>query len=233
MPRQGWVPNAGRAKLVVLAVLLCTSLSTRALTQAIDSTTAPTELRLPPDIPYRDHVSPDSTVVFRHSTHFELSGRKCTGCHPRPFLMLSPTHRTSHVEMNVGGSCGRCHDGHRAFGVRDPSSCLSCHSGRSTRQEVVASGPARRQSGVPPPNVYARSPASPGRVTFRHESHLRGGVSCASCHPETFGMRSLAMPAAAMHERAACGKCHDRTTAFGVEDAERCARCHVAVMGTP
>jgi len=58
-------------------------------------------------------------------------------------------------------------------------------------------------------------------------------VSCASCHPETFGMRSLAMPAAAMHERAACGKCHDRTTAFGVEDAERCARCHVAVMGTP
>jgi c(7)-type cytochrome triheme protein len=46
-------------------------------------------------------------------------------------------------------------------------------------------------------------------------------------------MRSLAMPAAAMHERAACGKCHDRTTAFGVEDAERCARCHVAVMGTP
>jgi c(7)-type cytochrome triheme protein len=233
MPRQGWVRIVGSSSLAVLAVLFCTSLPTRALTQGADSTAAVIEVKLPPDILYRDHVSPDSAVVFRHSTHFDLAGRKCTGCHPRPFLMLSPTHRTGHLEMDAGGSCGVCHDGKHAFGVRDPSSCLSCHSGRSAGREALASGASKRQSGVPGPIVYARSQASPGPVTFRHGSHLRGGGSCASCHPQTFAMKALAVPAAAMHERAACGRCHNGTTEFGVEDAEQCARCHVPAKGTP
>jgi c(7)-type cytochrome triheme protein len=190
---------------------------------------APAELKLPADIVYSHSLSADSVVVFRHATHFDAAGRVCTGCHPRPFSMLSAQHRERHAVMNAGGSCGTCHDGKTAFGVRDASSCRSCHSGRRPPAQAAATvgrrGAPPPAGGGPPPIVYARSAGSPGKVAFRHATHTRG-TSCSACHPAPFRMKALATAASAMHESGGCGKCHDGKAAFGAQDSKSCARCH-------
>lgn len=187
-------------------------------------------LKLPADLVYDHEVGPDSAVTFSHETHFAFAGNRCTGCHPRPFHMLRPTHRTSHTEMNAGGSCGTCHDGDHAFGVQDAGSCATCHSGRrgqvlsakgTTGSEGTPKGPK-----VPKPHVYPAGEASPGSVTFKHETHA-GGAGCAACHPKLFAMKAAPpKPDGGMHEAAACGACHDGTTSFGAEDPDSCERCH-------
>jgi c(7)-type cytochrome triheme protein len=195
-------------------------------------------LRLPADIVYERTVGADSAVVFSHESHFAAAGNRCTACHPQPFHMLKPVHHVSHREMNVGGSCGSCHDGKQAFGVRDPESCGLCHSGRPSsqvagRDSVTARGPAAPRRG-PKPIAYPRGDASPGRVTFRHETHLGGQRACADCHPRPFAMKSAGpRPGGAMHESEACGACHDGTRAFGTQDAASCARCHAETGATP
>lgn len=194
------------------------------------------ELKLPAAVVFDDSVGADSAVVFDHATHVAATGNTCTPCHPRPFAMLHPTRRASHREMNAGGSCGSCHDGKQGFGVTDAGSCATCHAGKeraalaTAAAAAGANAPAARK--LPSPIRYAHSDASPGPVTFRHESHASGG--CASCHPKLFAMkRAGARPAGAMHELAACGACHDGAKAFGVEDAEKCSRCHAQGKGTP
>ena len=47
-------------------------------------------------------------------------------------------------------------------------------------------------------------------------------------HPKPFKMTSApALPGGGMHERAACGACHDGKKAFAADDPETCTRCHV------
>lgn len=227
MPSQGWEPKRRTPSSALLALLLCSTLAGFVRADSAKPPPPPIELKLPADIVYPHGVSTDSAVVFRHATHVELAGRVCTGCHPSPFSMLSPKHRESHAAMNAGGSCGSCHDGTKAFGVRDASSCRTCHSGRRAQRPATATAgkAAPSPGGGPPPIVYGRSAGSPGKVTFRHASHLRG-TSCSTCHPAPFRMKALAAAAAAMHESGACGKCHDGKRAFGAEDPETCARCH-------
>lgn len=203
---------------------------------AIASERAQLELRLPPDAVYQRVVGPDSAVVFRHGTHIALFRDRCVACHPRLFRILAPTTRLSHVEMNAGRSCGACHDGVRAFGVRDPRSCPACHVGRSAIAARAprpgaadAAAPAVRGPG---PITYAASPASPGPVTFQHSTHARRG--CAACHPGRFAMASNTSRAREdMHEYGTCGGCHDGKRAFAVNDPESCGRCHGRKAATP
>jgi c(7)-type cytochrome triheme protein len=199
--------------------------------QASSTATADVPLRLPADIVYDRTVGPDSAVVFSHQTHFGFAGNRCTGCHPKPFRMLTPTHRAGHAEMNSGGSCGTCHDGKTSFGVQEAEACATCHSGRPSRQTAVqdtskTAGPSVARK-LPKARAYPRSESSPGQVTFRHETHMKGSVSCASCHPKPFAMKVTPRPSSDFHLAAACGKCHDGSASFGVEDFEACARCHV------
>lgn len=195
----------------------------------------PPELRLPPDVTYQLIVGPDSAVVFSHQTHFALAGNRCTACHPQTFRILSPTKHIAHREMEAGRSCGSCHDGRQAFGVRDSAACSSCHSGRSPVAAAAGKGgaPAGGASRGPGPITYSKSDASPGPVTFRHAAHGEKKLACASCHPRPFAMKAAGRSGAALHEVAACGACHDGAKAFGVEDAEACGRCHAARGGTP
>lgn len=193
-------------------------------------TGAPNTLKLPADLVYEREVGADSAVVFSHETHVAFEGNRCTGCHPRPFRMLSPSHRTGHGDMNAGGSCGTCHNGKQAFGVEDADACATCHSGRKA-EAVAAAGPstgagtAPKGPKVPGPHVYPAADASPGRVTFRHANHLAAG--CAACHPKLFSMKPAPpRPEGGMHEASACGACHDGKKAFGAEDPDRCERCH-------
>ena len=202
---------------------------------AADSTSAVSsgspQLKLPAAIVYERVVKPDSAVVFRHETHVAFENNRCTGCHPRPFLLLKPTKRIAHNDMESGGSCGTCHDGKKAFGVTDPTACPVCHAGRpSPQMAAAASEPGAQSAPVrkgPGPHAYPKGEDSPGKVTFRHESHMKGGTSCAACHPKPYGMKfKTPAPGGAMHEASSCGACHDGKKSFACDDVEACERCH-------
>jgi c(7)-type cytochrome triheme protein len=201
------------------------------------SRAAPIELRLPADIVYSLVVSSDSSVVFSHKTHVAFAGNRCTGCHSRPFPMLRRGPAQVHRDMDAGGGCGMCHDGKQAFGVLDSDECRTCHSGAQVPRTTAAGataqagGTARR---LPGPHAYPRSESSPGTVTFRHEPHLVGVGGCAGCHPKPFEFRSVPpRPDGGMHERAACGACHDGKQAFAADDPDACSRCHVEAGARP
>jgi c(7)-type cytochrome triheme protein len=224
--------RGGRGRWILLAPLLvvpCPALAASTGGRAI-------ELKLPADIVYERVVGADSAVTFSHGTHVAFAGEKCTGCHPRPFRMLTPERRANHRAMNAGQSCGSCHDGRQAFAVSDAKSCGSCHAGKTAVRTAAAEAagkpatpPGRK---LPKPVAYARGEASPGRVTFRHETHVAKSA-CAACHPKPFAMKAAGTrPGGGMHEAASCGACHDGAKSFGVEDADACARCHVA-EGSP
>jgi c(7)-type cytochrome triheme protein len=226
------------AELCVLTILL--AVPAIAGGSARDSAVVPpVELRLPADVVYRHGNASDSAVIFSHQTHVALERTRCTGCHPRLFPMLKRGPVPAHREMGAGRSCGLCHDGRKAFGVRDSASCRACHSG--TRPPRMAAGgasgtlagPAAGRR-MPGPYAYPTGGDSPGRVTFRHDRHLRGTGNCASCHPKPFRM-AAAPPRSGggMHERSACGACHDGKTAFAAEDPDACPRCHAEAGARP
>jgi c(7)-type cytochrome triheme protein len=219
-------PGAPRVRLsfVLTVAFLLAPFSRYSLAES--SAPAP-ELRLPPDVVYQHAVRPDSAVVFRHTTHVAMAGNRCVGCHPAPFHMLRPSGPISHADMDAGRSCGTCHDGHTAFGVKDRSACQSCHTGRPKPTMAATGkgtgGPA--VPGLPAPITFART-ASPGPVTFRHATHT-AGRACTACHPRPYRMKkTVGPPGMAMHESASCGSCHDGKAAFSVENADACARCH-------
>jgi c(7)-type cytochrome triheme protein len=130
--------------------------------------------------------------------------------------------------MERGASCGACHDGRAAFGVKDPAACQTCHAGIPRPDPAVggAPGAARTPARALPAAIrFTRGGSSPGTVRFRHATH--GGVGCASCHPKLVAMKSTGgRPGGVMHGAGSCGGCHDGQRAFGVEDADACGRCH-------
>ncbi len=227
----GVAAGRGRGRTAVPAVLLALALllpAASAGAAAVARVSPAVEIRLPADIVYSRAPGADSAVTFSHRTHVALAGNRCTGCHPATFPMLKRGTRPDHAAMGAGRSCGACHDGKQAFGVRDSSACGTCHVAAAAR--AVAGGAVARAR--PAPHRYPKSPDSPGRVTFRHESHVRGGVSCTACHPKLFRMTAAApLAGGGMHARGACGACHDGTKAFAAEDGASCARCHVEEAG--
>lgn len=214
------------ATAVLVAILLSTAARAPAAEPAGGEPAIP--LKLPPDRVYADSVGPDSAVTFRHATHVEYESNRCTGCHPKLYRILGPSPRNTHRDMDRGGSCGACHDGKHAFDVRAKESCVSCHAGR---RAAAAAGPDSA-SATPPsfsgpkPFVYKQGSASPGVVTFRHETH-RGSMKCGACHPKYFPMKAVPQdPNADWHAKSLCGGCHDGKQSFGVEDDAACERCH-------
>jgi len=226
-----------------LCLLILPLLLTRVLSAAPGASqpreSAATELRLPADRVYSRVVGSDRAVVFSHQTHVAFAGKRCTGCHPLPYPMLRRGPRPSHQAMDAGGSCGMCHDGRKAFAMQDSSACRACHSGTRAPQLSAAGKPGTSPSAsaarpVPKPHTYPRGGDSPGTVTFRHETHLRGTGGCKACHPRPFPMASAPpRPNGGMHEPASCGACHDGTKAFAAEDPASCARCHVETGARP
>ncbi len=223
VPRPG--PGIGGLGWLAGLVLLGAS----SPTPAREATQSPT-LKLPADAIFERTVGADSAVVFRHGPHVALAANRCTACHPRYFRILVPTRALRHREMNAGRACGACHDGRQAFGVRDPGACASCHVGRSAMAGRAAApggegAPAAPRG--PKPLVFPQGEASPGPVTFRHDTHSGGKAGCVACHPRPFAVkRSASPPGTAMHEAEGCGRCHDGTGAFDLAAEDACARCH-------
>jgi c(7)-type cytochrome triheme protein len=230
------VERANRPSVAWLgaSVLLAMALAGGAETREAGAAPAfPVDVKLPPDVVYEHVVGRDRAVVFRHGTHVALANGRCTACHPATFRILAPTPLITHAMMKSGQQCGACHDGQHAFGVADQRTCGSCHTGPPRLQPAAhgKTAPGEPVARGPAPIRYARGEGSPGAVTFRHATHLTGGVACARCHPQPFAMRSSAAHPKDMHESTACGACHDGTHAFAAGEARACRRCHAGGGG--
>jgi c(7)-type cytochrome triheme protein len=150
-------------------------------------------------------IKTDATgvIAFDHYTHFDALGeKKCTTCHNGIFNRdRSKNPDFTMKDMEQGKACGACHNGERAFNVKED--CSSCHPTHDITFKVEDAGP----------------------VIFSHEVHA-GMYSCSECHPGIF-IPGPGNKAATMEDMAAgkaCGACHDGSTAFSVE--ENCDTCH-------
>ncbi len=63
-------------------------------------------------------------VTFSGDTHKTF---KCNECHPALFKMKKGADALSMKEMNAGKQCGACHNGTKAFDVKDNANCGKCH----------------------------------------------------------------------------------------------------------
>lgn len=143
-------------------------------------------------------VKETGNTVFAHSVHNSLF--KCTECHNGIFVAGKSSKRHSMSSMENGNSCGACHDGKSAFGVK--SDCQKCHTVKQ---------------------ISFR----PGSALFPHTPHI-AAYSCKDCHPELYipgpGNKRFSMDQ--MEQGKSCGSCHDDKTAFSVKS--NCQKCHPA-----
>ncbi len=63
-------------------------------------------------------------VIFSHENHVAGIGLKCTDCHASPYVTKEKHKMVTMAQMKQGQSCGACHNGKKAFDLKD---CKSCH----------------------------------------------------------------------------------------------------------
>ncbi len=66
-------------------------------------------------------------VVFSHETHVNSKGLKCTGCHYHVFQMTQGSYKMDMNKLTKGAFCGKCHNGQKAFDVKEKANCAKCH----------------------------------------------------------------------------------------------------------
>ncbi len=67
-------------------------------------------------------------VVFNHEYHVGLKGQHCNNCHYKTFQMTGGAeYKMDMSTLTKGKFCGTCHDGRKAFDVKDANSCRRCH----------------------------------------------------------------------------------------------------------
>jgi c(7)-type cytochrome triheme protein len=66
-------------------------------------------------------------VVFDGKIHAD-KGLKCADCHQSGlFKMKKGGEVLTMKDMEAGKNCGACHNGTKAFGVKDAATCAKCH----------------------------------------------------------------------------------------------------------
>ncbi len=146
----------------------------------------------------------DADAFFSHKFHVGLD-YKCNSCHSRLFIAGPKSKRYLMREMELGRSCGGCHNGKEAFDVS--GDCNRCHKGL--------------------PDVNFRS----GAALFSHKIHTDSAKKmyvCVDCHSGIFtgGKGSRRFSMGEMEQDRSCGACHDANIAFSVTGS--CNRCHVS-----
>ncbi len=63
-------------------------------------------------------------VMFDGKVHAD-KGLKCNDCHTKLFPMKKTELKMA--TMNEGKECGACHNGEKAFSVKDAKDCAKCH----------------------------------------------------------------------------------------------------------
>jgi c(7)-type cytochrome triheme protein len=66
-------------------------------------------------------------VIFSHEKHVVDKGLKCTGCHYQIFQMGQGSYKMQMNKITKGGFCGKCHNGQKAFDVKEKENCSRCH----------------------------------------------------------------------------------------------------------
>jgi len=141
-------------------------------------------------------------VEFSHYAHMEAVGKDCPTCHNSIYHIVTKNNPAyTMAQMADGKACGACHNGKKAFSVKED--CETCHQNGDI--------------------LYKDEDA--GNVTFPHKAHT-AMFGCDECHPDVFKAERGANKATMeeMEKGASCGACHDGSTAFGV--AEDCESCH-------
>jgi len=64
-------------------------------------------------------------VMFSHDSHVGAAGLKCTDCHASLFVTKEKHKKATMKQMQLGQSCGSCHNGKTGFDVK--SNCANCH----------------------------------------------------------------------------------------------------------
>lgn len=142
-------------------------------------------------------------VEFSHFNHLEAVGKNCPSCHNSIYHIVTKNNPAFTMkEMEAGKACGACHDGKKAFSVKE--SCDTCHGNGDIAYETDA-----------------------GKASFSHSVHT-AAFGCDSCHPAPFKAEKGANKAtmAQMEKGESCGSCHDGSTAFSVKDDNDCGKCH-------
>lgn len=70
-------------------------------------------------------VPKGGNVTFSHDAHVANAGLVCTQCHDKVFVTQGKHQKATMKDMQKGKSCGACHNGQKAFSVKE--SCESCH----------------------------------------------------------------------------------------------------------
>lgn len=67
-------------------------------------------------------------VVFDGAAH-KAKGLACKDCHmsPKLFAMKKGAEVFTMKDMEAGKYCGACHNGTKAFDVKDKATCAKCH----------------------------------------------------------------------------------------------------------
>lgn len=145
----------------------------------------------------------DADALFSHKFHLGLD-YQCNSCHSRLFVAGPNSRRYLMKDMELGKSCGGCHNGKEAFSVA--GDCNRCHKGL--------------------PEVKFRA----GAALFSHKIHTDSAKKmyvCVDCHSGIFtgGKGSSRFTMGEMEQDRSCGACHDGSIAFSVTGS--CDRCHV------
>ena len=138
-------------------------------------------------------------VIFSHKVHMKKKTEKspnvsCKTCHATPRETRT---KFTMAQMEQGKSCGKCHNGQKAFSV---SNCTACHKVKNITYQVKQTGP----------------------VLFSHTKHLKE-MQCNSCHNalyKTGPNKQFSM--AEMEKGKSCGACHDAKEAFAVSECDKC-----------
>ena len=139
-------------------------------------------------------------ILFSHEVHTGMFG--CSDCHSDLYKPDNSNKTKTMSEMEVGESCGACHDGGDAFSVAED--CASCH----------------------PTRDITFKEEDTGDVLFSHEVHT-SMFGCGDCHSDLFKPQTNNAPVsmAQMESGESCGACHDGGDAFSV--VEDCESCHI------
>lgn len=139
-------------------------------------------------------------VNFSHKFHLKQSdmANKCSACHDSIYAIKKKVRYTM-ADMEKGKSCGACHNGTKAFALKE---CIRCHHVKEITYSVKATGP----------------------TYFSHKKHLATTPDCNSCHPALFvAGPNKRVTMAEMYKGKSCGACHDSKKAFSIKN---CSGCH-------
>jgi len=72
-------------------------------------------------------VAGEGKVTFSHEIHTEKNKMACKECHPALFQTKKGADVLKMADMEAGKNCGACHNGEKAFSVKDQAKCGNCH----------------------------------------------------------------------------------------------------------